>query len=126
MPDARMEHGRHAEKAAAAYLLNHGFTIIKTNFRRRMGEIDIIARKGGCIHFIEIKSQSENSAFPAVFSWKPAQRKRFVRLAEKYLAENARAGGEGFDVSLDFMRVVTGDNNTIRTVELIEDAFRPE
>ena len=47
--------GRTAETAAAAYLQKQGMTIIDRNWRNRWCEIDIVARRGDIIHFVEVK-----------------------------------------------------------------------
>lgn len=56
--------GRLAENAAAAYLQRHGFEIIARNWRNRWCEIDIVASKGTCIYFVEVKyRQSDSQGF---------------------------------------------------------------
>lgn len=47
--------GRLAEKAAKVYLEMRGFEIVEQNWRRPRHEIDIIARKDGTLHFVEVK-----------------------------------------------------------------------
>ncbi len=47
--------GHWGEAEAAIYLRSKGYVILSANFRCRMGEIDIIASKGGYIAFIEVK-----------------------------------------------------------------------
>ena len=47
--------GRQAETAAAAYLTAHDFAIIDRNYRTRRCEIDIVARRGACLYFVEVK-----------------------------------------------------------------------
>lgn len=51
--------GRLGEDIAQKYLENKGFSIVEQNFLRKCGEIDIIAKKGKILHFIEVKSVSE-------------------------------------------------------------------
>lgn len=51
--------GRLGEDIAVKYLENKGFLVIEQNYLRKCGEIDIIAEKGGFLHFIEVKSVSE-------------------------------------------------------------------
>lgn len=46
------------EKLAGAYLKEHGYEILEYNFRCRMGEIDIIARDGAYLVFVEVKYRS--------------------------------------------------------------------
>lgn len=45
----------------ARYLRDRKYKIITANFRTRLGEIDIIARKGDCICFVEVKTRGENA-----------------------------------------------------------------
>ena len=47
----------HGEKIAAAYLSKQEFRLIAQNVSRKTGEIDLIARKGNTLHFIEVKSR---------------------------------------------------------------------
>ena len=49
--------GAAGEDLAAAELVNRGYTIIERNFRGRGGEIDIIARDGGELVFVEVKTR---------------------------------------------------------------------
>lgn len=47
--------GSFYERKAVEYLKNQGYVIIKKNFRSKAGEIDIIAREGNVICFVEVK-----------------------------------------------------------------------
>jgi putative endonuclease len=47
--------GRQAEAQAAAYLEAKGFTVLARNWRNRFCELDIVARRDGTIHIIEVK-----------------------------------------------------------------------
>ncbi|MBX4181397.1 YraN family protein, partial [Candidatus Parcubacteria bacterium] len=46
------------ENIACDFLKNRGYTIVERNYLRKWGEIDIVARKGEVIHFVEVKSVS--------------------------------------------------------------------
>jgi len=48
--------GRWGESLAATYLVEHGYTILERNMRTSYGEIDLIARDGETIVFIEVKT----------------------------------------------------------------------
>jgi putative endonuclease len=50
--------GQIGENIASKYLIRHGFSIIERNYTRKWGEIDIIAKKGNKIHFVEVKSKT--------------------------------------------------------------------
>lgn len=52
--------GRAAEELAAVYLKEHGFRIIRCNWRCRQGEVDIIAEEGEVIVFVEVKSRGRS------------------------------------------------------------------
>lgn len=50
--------GQRAEAMAAAFLEAMGYTVLERNYAIRGGEIDIIAREGGVIAFVEVKARS--------------------------------------------------------------------
>jgi putative endonuclease len=55
------ETGATGEDVATKYLENKGFLIIDRNYRKRWGELDIIAQKDGTVHFVEVKTVSRKS-----------------------------------------------------------------
>jgi putative endonuclease len=55
------EIGKRGEIMAACWLSERGFQIMFRNWRNQRGEIDIIARKKGVLHFIEVKTRRTNS-----------------------------------------------------------------
>ena len=50
--------GARAEALAADYLMRQGLTIVGRNFRTRFGEIDLIARDGRTLVFVEVRMRS--------------------------------------------------------------------
>jgi putative endonuclease len=90
--------GHEGEDAAADYLRSLGFTILQRNFRGPGGEIDIIARDGACIVFIEVKAR-RSRAFGSALSAVDARKRRRIRaVAEDYLQFFAPAMKARFDV----------------------------
>ena len=53
-----VEKGRRGEDLAAAFLLERGYRILQRNWRRKTGEIDIIAEKSDLLVFCEVKSRT--------------------------------------------------------------------
>ena len=92
------EIGNKGEKIAKKYLKLRFYKILETNYRRKTGEIDIIAKKKGYIIFIEVKYRSNtNKGLPreAVNAFKQRQIKR---TAEMYIMENSLSCDMRFDV----------------------------
>ncbi len=57
--------GTKYEELAADFLRKKGYHIIEKNFRCRLGEIDLIAERDGCIVFVEVKYRKDESCgFP--------------------------------------------------------------
>ena len=53
--------GDMGEKKAVKFLKKKGYRILETNFKTKFGEIDIIAKKEGCICFVEVKTRSSDN-----------------------------------------------------------------
>jgi len=52
--------GAKGEEMAAAYLIQNGYSIVERNWRFKHWEVDIIASKGNCMHFFEIKTRTSD------------------------------------------------------------------
>ena len=52
--------GSVGEEIACIFLQRKGFEIIERNYRKPWGEIDVIAEKGGIVHFVEVKTASRS------------------------------------------------------------------
>ena len=50
--------GEIGENIACKFLMKQGYSILERNFTKKCGEIDIVARKGSELHFVEVKSVS--------------------------------------------------------------------
>lgn len=53
--------GKFGEDLAAEFLAKHGYKIIERNFRIRGGEIDIIAKDGNTLVYVEVKTRSSHA-----------------------------------------------------------------
>lgn len=54
----RRQFGNKGEDIACAFLMKRGFVVLDRNYLRTCGEIDIVAKKGKVLHFVEVKSAS--------------------------------------------------------------------
>ena len=75
-----------AELVGVVYLSLQGWRIIARRYRNPWGEIDLIARRGSSLAFIEVKARATREA--AAESLGPVQRSRIVRAAQGFLAAN--------------------------------------
>lgn len=77
--------GTEYEERAVQYLQDLGWTILERNYRCRQGEIDIIARDGGCLVFIEVKYRKDAKFGNPAEAVAPAKQKRIIRTAYYYI-----------------------------------------
>lgn len=95
----RQEMGRRGEDAAAAYLERLGMAVEARNWRCPLGEIDIVARDGGDLVLVEVKTRRSPRAGTPEESVSPTKQRRLLRLASAYGAACGDAGGQvRFDV----------------------------
>jgi putative endonuclease len=78
--------GAHAERIAAEFLTARGLTIVTRNFRTRRGEIDLIARDGGTLVFVEVRLRRSPYFGGAGASITAAKCARLAAAARFYLA----------------------------------------
>jgi putative endonuclease len=82
--------GVSAESRAAAYLTGRGYAIAARRFKRQVGEVDIVARRGRELVFVEVKARQRID--DAALSVTPRQQKRIVAAAEAWLADHPDDG----------------------------------
>lgn len=82
------ELGRQGEESACIYLQQQGFKIIGRNFRSHQGEIDIVARDGKYLVFVEVKSYSHRSLSSPIYAVQKDKRGSIIHAARFYLHKN--------------------------------------
>lgn len=98
------ELGRYGEELAAEHLAAQGFQVLDRNWRCRDGELDIVARDGAAVVFVEVKARSSTDfGFPAE-AVGPVKARRIRRLAARWLVENPPAGAP--DLRFDVVSVL--------------------
>ncbi len=92
--------GAAAEVLAAEYLQTRGLEIVERNYRCRGGEIDLIAREGEVLVFVEVRLRTNPTFGGAATSITSAKRRRLVVAANYYLARLGREPPCRFDAVL--------------------------
>lgn len=111
--------GQRGEEQAARYLRLRGYRIVERNYRCRFGEIDLIARRGGFLVFVEVK-QRRDARFAEAREFVTAEKqRRILAAAQVYLAAEPCELQPRFDV----IEVYGGERGWPRIVH-IEDAFQ--
>jgi len=95
--------GRRGEWLGAWSLRLKGWRILARGYRAHQGEIDLIARRGRTIAFIEIKTRPQPA--DAAYAIVPRQRKRIARAARPFLARHAHPEN-AYDYRFDALLVV--------------------
>jgi putative endonuclease len=94
------EDGARAEALAAQFLMRRGLAIVARNFRTRRGEIDLVARDGATLVFVEVRLRRSDDFGGAAASITARKRERLVAAAGAYLAMLGREPPCRFDAIL--------------------------
>ena len=90
--------GRDGETRAAEFLRTQGFQILAQNYRWRGGEIDLVARDGDCLVFVEVKTRRSHRYGAPEESITAEKQAQIVRTARHYLARHPTDLDTRFDV----------------------------
>jgi putative endonuclease len=102
----RQSVGSFGEKAAKAYLLSKGYRVVDTNVKISYKEIDIVARKGGKLVFVEVRTRSNKNLGSAEDNFGPAKVNKLKLAIAMYLAKFKPSYK---DISLDLIVVNTAE-----------------
>ena len=92
------EFGALGEKLAAGHLKHNGYKILNKNYKTTVGEIDIIAAKGGIIAFVEVKTRSEDPFLSGMYAVDRRKQFHIIRTAAGYLEKKKIKLQPRFDV----------------------------
>lgn len=85
----RQESGRRAEDLAAEFLRAQGCEILERNYRRRLGELDLVAREGGVLVIAEVRTRAHAGFGSAAASVDRRKQRRITRAALQLLQQRA-------------------------------------
>lgn len=114
--------GERGEHVAALWLRSKGYRILKRRYRVPMGEIDLIARRGSIVAFVEVKTRRLATA-SAGSEWVSAhQWHRVGRAAGLFLGRYADASGQALVLSARFDLMII---QPWRLPRHVRDVWRP-
>lgn len=116
----QQEHGQWGEDRAAAFLLAAGFEILDRNWRYKRAEIDIVAKEGGILVFVEVKTRVGTS-FGRPEEMVDRRKKRLlIDAAMAYM----RSVGYEWEIRFDIVAII-GEPGGVCDIKLYRDAFFP-
>ena len=119
MTTHRIQLGQMGEKTAVVFLEQQGYHILERNFRNKLGEIDIVAKDGDTICFIEVKTRKTDAFGSPLESVTMSKQRKIIHVALSYLNDQGRCEA---NVRFDVVSVIMGDEEDPQ-VEIIKNAF---
>lgn len=114
----KRELGQYGENLAAEFLKRRGFEIIEKNFHTRWGEIDVIARHGRSLHFVEVKTRSSTACGEPEEAITFFKRQRLLGAAKMYLlARNVELP----NYQIDSIGIIIGSENQEPAIRYCEN-----
>ena len=118
MTQTRVRFGKIGEDLACRELERRGYAILARRYRRRGGELDIIARDGGTVVFVEVKARDSREFGDGSEAVTRLKRRRMVAIALDYLGRHRLTERAcRFDVVSILM------SNGEPAIEVIQNAF---
>ena len=114
MPSARTRLGARGEASAATDLQERGYQVLGRNYRTRYGEVDLVARDGESIVFVEVRTRRSSAYGLPEESVTARKTQRLVVVAQQYLQEH---GLELVPWRVDLVAVsIEGDRTTLEHI----------
>ena len=118
MSQARISLGKSGEDLACRELERRGYAIIARRYRVRGGELDVVARDGETIVFVEVKTRVGRMFGEAAEAVTPLKQLRITRLAEEYLMRHRLVD---CPCRFDVVSILVGAGSP--EIEVIQNAF---
>jgi putative endonuclease len=113
--------GKRGEALAAQAIMERGAQILARNVRTPYGELDIVARQGGELVFVEVKARSSRAFGVPEKSLTATKQAHLVASAQYFLAANQQNEA---DWRIDVVAVEFGPGGETARLEIIEHAVR--
>lgn len=119
MDRGRQRLGRRAEELVAGYLSQRGWQVLQRNYRCRWGEVDLVARDGDCLVFVEVRAKRGDAFGTPLESITAKKMARLRSTAETYLQENGLADRSW---RIDVAALELTRQGGVRWIEVLENA----
>jgi putative endonuclease len=111
--------GERGERIASRYLKHQGLRVLVRGFRTKQGEIDLVAREGNILVFVEVKSRRHGVPAEAVT---PEKQRRLTNVAMQFMR---RYGLLDERSRFDVVAIVWPDDRSPPQIEHFRNAFEP-
>lgn len=112
--------GKSGEEIAKKFLIEIGYKITHSNFRTPFGEIDIIAKDGNVIVFVEVKTRSSSNYGSPLFSITDYKKRNIIKNATYFLYRYRLLDR---DSRIDVIAINTDCNGNFEKLEHIKSAI---
>ena len=119
MPDTRRALGQLGEDMAARHLQRLGYVILERNYRCRQGEVDIIARDGERLAFVEVRARRGTAFGTPKESVTARKQARLATVARNYLQEH---NCSDVDWGIDVVALQFTPRGVLQHIEVIRNA----
>lgn len=117
---AHLVKGERGEQAAARYLRQRDYKILTSRFQGKHGEIDLVARDGEVLAFVEVKTRGSDRYGAAADAVNREKQRHLASCAREYLQ---LLGNPRIPVRFDVVEVYMDEAGTADEVRLIQGAF---
>jgi putative endonuclease len=123
MTQTRLSLGRRGEQLAEQKLAHSGYTIVARNYRCRAGEIDLVARRGETLVFVEVRTRRGEAFGLPEASLTRSKRQHLIAACQSYLQAHDLAEA---DWRIDVVAVELSPQGELLRVDIVENAIQGE
>lgn len=118
--DYKQKLGQRGEEIAISYLRQQGYTILARNWRCPVGELDIVAREGEMLAFVEVRTRRGSRFGTPEESITLPKQAKLIEVAQTYLQE---AGLQDVAWRIDVIAIEAGRRGEVKRLNLIRNAI---
>lgn len=118
--------GKLSESVVCDLLVSNGYTVVDRNYLRKWGELDIVAKKDGVLHFIEVKSdfrKNQNDGHRAEELMHNLKQRRLRRIVATYLVDKMYGLDHPFVFDLAIVSFGKGNSDALYSVSMQENVI---